>query len=149
MEPFVESAVATLEQLRADLKAGLEGQSADALNWQPLPGANSIAGMVAHLLESGNYLVQYGLGKTIPREREAQFAVTVPDAAALLARIDAGFEPILQNAHCYTEIDLQRVHEFRGERHPGAWFLLRACIHMTEHWGQIQLTRDLLATRQG
>lgn len=149
MEPFVESAVATLEQVRADLKAGLEGQSAAALNWQPLPDANSIAGMVAHLLESSNYLVQYGLGKTIPREREAQFVVTVPDAAALLRRIDEGFEPILQNAHCYTEIDLQQMREFRGERHNGAWFLLRACIHTMEHWGQIQLTRDLYAARRG
>ena len=149
MDPTVEAATAILEKLRSDLREGLAGQSAAALNWKPASGANSIAGLLAHMMESGNFLVQSGLGRTIPRDREAQFAATAPDAETLLQRVDQGFEPILRGAREYTPEALAARRDFRGTEVPSAWFLLHTCDHLLEHWGQIQLTRDMYQTMRG
>ena len=148
MDPTVEAATAILEKLRSDLREGLAGQSAAALNWKPASGANSIAGLLAHMMESGNFLVQSGLGRTIPRDREAQFAATAPDADALLARVDEVWPRLLNAARAYTPETLAATRELRGNPVTGAWCLLHTCEHLMEHWGQIQLTRDLYAARR-
>lgn len=147
MDPTAATAATILEQLREDLRAGLAGQSAEALNWRPTPDGNSIAGLVAHLSEASNFLLHAGKGETVPRDREAQFAATTPDADTLLARIDAAWEPLLQLARSYTAADLAATRDIRGRQRSGAWCLLHACEHAAEHWGQIQLTRDLYAAR--
>ena len=147
MEPVVEAATTILETLRGDIRQGLEGQSGEALNWRPTPDGNAIAGLLAHMLESSTFLLQLGLGNTVPRDREAQFAATAPDAQALLARLDEAWPRLLEAARAYTPETLAAPREFRGNRVTGAWCLLHACAHLLEHWGQIQLTRDLYAAR--
>lgn len=149
MEPTVDAASVILEKLRADLHAGLAGLDPDALNWRPLPEANSIAGLVAHLLEASRFLLELGRGQTIPRDREAQFGQVAPDVATLLTRVDAGWEPLLAAARAYSAGDLSATRQFRDRQVTGAWCLVHACAHATEHWGQIQLTRDLYAARNG
>lgn len=149
MDPTVDAARVILEKLRDDLHAGLAGLDADALNWRPLPEANTIAGLVAHLLEASRFLLELGRGQTIPRDREAQFGQVVPDAAALLARVDAGWKSLLAAVRAYSASDLAATRPFRDRQVTGAWCLLHACEHATEHWGQIQLTRDLYAARGG
>lgn len=149
MEPTVDAASVILEKLRADLHAGLTGLDSDALNWRPLPEANSIAGLVAHLLEASRFLLELGRGQTIPRDREAQFGQAAPDVGTLLARVDAGWEPLLAAVRAYSAGDLAATRQFRDRQVTGAWCLVHACEHATEHWGQIQLTRDLYAARNG
>lgn len=147
MEPVVEATLFSLDTLRRDLRAGLEGQSVEVLNWRPYPGGNTIAGLLAHMLESSNYLLHLGLGETLTREREAQFATTAPDTATLLERVDSGLAGLRQLAASYTAEQLAARHDFRGNAIPGAWFLVHICEHMLEHWGQIQTIRDLAASR--
>ncbi len=147
MEPVVDAATTILEKLRGDIRQGLEGQGPEALNWRPTPDGNSIAGLLAHMLESANFLLQLGLGNTIPRDREAQFAASAPDAQTLLSRLDEGWPRLLDAARAYTPEALAASREFRGNPVTGAWCLLQTCAHLTEHWGQIQLTRDLYAAR--
>ena len=147
MEPVVDAATTILEKLRDDLRAGLQGQGAEALNWRPTPDGNSIAALLAHMLESSNFLLQLGLGNAIPRDREAQFAATAPDAAALLARVDEGWPRLLDAARRYTAEELAAPRELRGNPVTGAWCLMHTCEHLMEHWGQIHLTRDLYAAR--
>ena len=147
MEPVVDAATTILEKLRSDIRQGLEGQAAEALNWRPTPDGNSIAGLLAHMLESSTFLLQLGLGNTVPRDREAQFAATAPDAQALLARLDEAWPRLLEAARAYTPETLAASRELRGNPVTGAWCLVHTCEHLMEHWGQIQLTRDLYATR--
>lgn len=147
MEPTAATAATILEQLREDLRAGLTGQSAEALNWRPTPDGNTIAGLVAHLIEASAFLLHAGKGESVPRDREAPFAATTPDAATLLAQIDAAWEPLPRLARSYTAADLAATREVRGRQRAGAWYLLHTCEHAAEHWGQIQLTRDLYAAR--
>jgi uncharacterized damage-inducible protein DinB len=143
MEPLVEAALFSLDTLRRDLRAGLVGQSVETLNWRPYSGGNTIAGLLAHMLESSNYLLHLGLGETLSRERDAQFATTAPDTATLLARVDGSLTDLRQLAASFTPEQLAARRDFRGDDIPGAWFLVHICEHMLEHWGQIQTIRDL------
>jgi uncharacterized damage-inducible protein DinB len=147
MEAVIEAAVRSVTTLRQDMRAGLTGQSAEALNWRPYPDGNTISGLVSHMFESGNFLLRTGLGQEVVRERDVQFAATMPDAEALLAHVDRSAENLLALARSYTADDLARRNDFRGNDTPGAWFVLHMCEHLQEHWGQIQTIRDLAAQR--
>ncbi|MGN6566062.1 MAG: DinB family protein [Thermomicrobiales bacterium] len=149
MDPVVETVVGNLEQLRQDIHAGLAGQSAAALNWRPYPGGNTIAGLLAHMIESSTFLLATGRGETIERHRDEQFAATSPDAATLLAQVDAAWAALQARVQTYTPADFAAQYSMRGTPRTGAWFLLHIGEHMLEHWGQIQLTRDLYAQQAG
>ena len=143
MEPLVEVATFVLANLRRDMREGLSGQDAATLNWRPYPGGNTIAGLVAHMFESGNFLLRTGLNEAVTRERDRQFASSVPDATALLAHVDASAANLTELAGRYTADHIDARHDFRGDDLPGAWFLLHCCEHLQEHWGQIQTIRDM------
>ena len=147
MDPLIEAAARSVTTLQQDMRAGLAGQSAEALNWRPYPDGNTISGLVSHMFESGNFLLRTGLGQEVVRERDAQFAAAMPDAEALLAHIDRSTENLLTLTRSYTAADLARRNDFRGNDTPGAWFVLHMCEHLQEHWGQIQTIRDLAAQR--
>jgi uncharacterized damage-inducible protein DinB len=149
MDPIVETVAGALEQLRQDIHAGLAGQSTAALNWRPYPGGNTIAGLLAHMIESSTFLLATGRGETIERHRDEQFAATSPDAATLLAQVDAAWASLQARARTYTPADFAVQHPMRGTPRTGAWFLLHTCEHLLEHWGQIQLTRDLYPHQEG
>jgi uncharacterized damage-inducible protein DinB len=143
MEPLVEAATRSLKQLQSDLRDGLTGQSAETLNWRPYPEGNTISGLIAHMYDAGNFLLRSGLGETVVRDREGQFAAAMPDANALLAHVDRSTDNLVTLLARYTADDLARRSDFRGNDTVGAWFVLHVCEHALEHWGQIQTIRDL------
>jgi uncharacterized damage-inducible protein DinB len=147
MEPVIEAAVESITTLQRDMRGGLAGQSAEALNWRPYPEGNTISGLVSHMYESGNFLLRTGLGQEVVRERDAQFAAAMPDAEALLAHVDRSTENLLGLLRSYGADDLAHHRDFRGRETVGAWFVLHMCEHLQEHWGQIQTIRDLAASR--
>jgi len=142
-EPLIEAAETVFMKLRDDIRDGLAGQPAEALNWRPYPEGNTIAGLIAHMYDAANFLLHTGLDRAMLRDREAQFAATMPDAATLLAHVERGTAQVLALVRDYTAADLARHTDFRGNDTVGAWFILHACEHALEHWGQIQLIRDL------
>lgn len=141
------AAVGTLEKLRTDIAEGLAGLDADALNWRPVSGGNSIAGLLSHMLEASTFLLSLGRGMAGPRDRDAQFEKVAADGASFLREVEAAWPAIAAAAQSYTGADLAAARDFRGRPVNGAWCLLHACDHMMEHWGQIQLTRDLYNAR--
>ena len=143
MEPLIEAATSVFVKLRADIHEGLADQPAGLFTWRPFPASNTISGLTAHLYDAANFLLHTGLGQTITRDREAQFAAAMPDATALLAHVDRSTDNLLDLLQRYTAADLARRQDFRGNDLVGAWFVLHACEHALEHWGQIQLLRDL------
>lgn len=145
MEPLIGSVTIEIEHLREDIHSGFVGVVPEALNWRASPEGNTIAGLVAHMYDAANFLLHTGLGEAIQRDREGQFAAAIPDVEALLAQIDRSTDNVLALAACYTAADLARKHEFRGMQITGTWFVVHACTHMLEHWGQIQMIRDLHA----
>ncbi len=147
MEPLIAAATDELEELRSDIRDGLASQTTATLNWAPHAGGNTIAGLLAHMLESAQFLLRVGRGETPTRDRDAQFLANTPDASALLAAVDGGFDAIVGLLHGYTAADLAARYPFREREMTGARFVLRVCDHLHEHWGQIQTTRDLAEQR--
>lgn len=146
-EAVKQAGVTVLEKLHADIQEGLEGLAPEALNWRPLPETNSIAGLLSHMVEASTYLLALGRGVPVQRDRDAQFAKHASDGAAFLGEVSAAWPGLIDAVRSYTGADLAAPREMRGRAVNGAWCLVHACEHLTEHWGQIQLTRDLYQAR--
>ena len=120
----------------------------DELDWKPVDGANSIAVLVAHALDSERFLVAAAADVTFERDREAQFlvsGVSSVDCLALIDRVEAEVDGYLEAVRA----DLFESELVRGPRvHPGAWWLLHPLEHCREHLGQALLTRQLLEARR-
>ena len=143
MEPLIASATLEIEKLRQDFRNDFVGVPDVALNWRPYPEGNTIAGLVAHMYDAANFLLHTGLGEEIQRDREGKFAASSDDLEALLAEVDRQTAQIVSLATRYTTDDIARPHQFRGMDITGSWFVVHAVAHMLEHWGQIQMIRDL------
>lgn len=119
----------------------------DELDWKPVEGANSIAVLIAHALDSERFLVAAAADVTFDRDREAQFLVrgmSSADCLALIDRVEAEVDGYLAT----LRPDLLGSELVRGPRvHPGAWWLLHPLEHCREHLGQALLTRQLLEAR--
>jgi uncharacterized damage-inducible protein DinB len=145
--------LAVLEELLEDLTALIRPLDEACLNWTPLPSdTNSIAAMVVHTLGSTESWLARALGESLSRDREAEFRSRAT-AAELVDRIER------------TRADARRRFEQLDAVDPGttrrtrrmsrnqdvdvtvAWCIEHALIHAGEHWGQIQLTRQIYAAR--
>jgi hypothetical protein len=125
-----------------------------AVNWKPaVPGANSLLVLVTHALGSAEqHVVGNAAGKTVVRNRDAEFAVTggsghlAARAAEVRRRIDealAGLE---------GRLDEERDPPFAkwpGSRTTVRDRLIHSVAHTVEHVGHAQLTRDLYNARRG
>jgi hypothetical protein len=78
----------TLREQHQVLRELVQGLSPAVLNWSPGPEMNTIAVLVAHLLDSERYLVAAALGEVVERDRERWFRYEAPSALALLELID-------------------------------------------------------------
>ncbi len=142
MEPLIEAATQHIEQLRLDMHEGLAGMPPEALNTPAYPVGNTIAGLVAHMYDAGNYLLHTGLSLAVARDRDAQFAATIPDDQTLLAHIDRSTANLVSLTVRYTSAELAAHQDYRGNTTMGAWFVMHTCTHLLEHWGSIQTIRD-------
>lgn len=149
MNPTLTANLEELERLYAGLTDLLNELDADAINWSPpLAETNSIAALSAHLVGATGRWLSHAAGNRLPGDRAAEFrAQTTPDQARALvarARTDArawfasidGVEPGAKRAS-YGVND-------RTEAVSAAYCVTHALVHAFEHWGQIQLTRQLI-----
>ena len=83
MEPLIAAATDELEELRSDMREGLAGRTTATLNWAPHPGGNTIAGLLAHMLESAQFLLRVGHGETPTRDRDSQFFAEIESIPGL------------------------------------------------------------------
>ncbi len=113
----------------------------------PVPGANSLASIVSHVLANvaENILGTVG-GALISRDRDAEFASTA-SVADLLERWEALRPKLAAVAASIptSELLAPRRHPRRGEI-PVLEVFLVVLRHMGEHEGHAQLTRDWLLT---
>ena len=129
-----------------ELVACLEGFDSDSLNWRPLDDANSLYVLANHTMGNVRYnFLNVLCGLPVTRDRDAEFMVRGSSAVEIEARwnelkgqiSDAikGLPP--------TELDRERDHPHRGSI-TGRELLIVVARHAAEHYGQAQLTRDLL-----
>jgi hypothetical protein len=130
----------------------ISGLDDEAMNWKPpVPGGNSLLVLVTHALASAEeHIVGKAAGKTVVRNRDAEFVVTggsghlAARAAEVRRRIDDALTAL------EGRLDEERDPPF------GKWplprgtardRLIHSVSHTAEHVGHAQMTRDLLKAR--
>lgn len=151
MKPELEASLAVFEELFDDLAAFLRPLDEACLNWvPPAPETNSIAAMVTHIVGSVDTWLARAVGETVERNRDAEFAAR-DSAAHLLAVVDEGRARLRRRYGVLADRDLAAgvaAHRVRSPQEvhvSAAWCAEHALAHAGEHWGQIQLTRQLYA----
>lgn len=137
----------SFREQHATLREIIEGLDAEALNWKPADETNSLAVLYTHMLGAEDSLLAAALGEAVDRDRDAEFRISVPDADALLRRIDEVEANTLARIDRLTAEDLGTVRKRAGDRlgreKLGSWWVLHALTHNGEHLGQALLTKQL------
>jgi hypothetical protein len=134
-------------QVHQQLRDELDGLDDDALNWIPVPAANSIATIVTHLVGSEAETLRCVAGVSCERDRDAEFAgptLTTREVLQLLDEADdltAELEPSLDDARLTAMVSLPTLPA--EEVRPGLTWLVGNYGHAREHVGQVQLTVQL------
>ena len=128
----------------------LEGLGSDDLDWSPLDDANGLYVLATHTMGNVRHNLLNGLcGQPVTRDRDAEFIVTGGSAA----EIEASWNEIkgqISDAIADLppgEMDRERDHARYGTIR-GRELLLLVATHAAEHYGQAQLTRDLLKAQR-
>ena len=149
MTSELDASLAVFEELFDDLTRLVQGLDDACVNWvPPAPETNSIAVMVTHIVGSVDSWLARAVGETIERDRDAEFAAR-DSATRLVARVEEGRGRLRRRYRLLAGCDLsatlaaRRVRSPEAETVTGAWCVEHALAHAGEHWGQIQLTRQL------
>jgi uncharacterized damage-inducible protein DinB len=147
MEKLLEEYLVFLEGCHNEIMKALEGLPAEALDWSPGPGMNSISVLVFHTTGSERFWIgDVGMDDFSNRDRASEFAVRAVTPEVLRKRL----EDALTYAHqALGRLSLQDLEASRvAKTHETktvtvGWALLHALEHASVHLGHIQLTRDL------
>lgn len=147
---WIAAQQAVLDEIYADLIAFVEPLPAASLSWTPTDDAtNTIAALVRHCVGSLNAWLSLAVGDAFERDREAEFHYEAK-AGELIAMLEQSREAsrLLLARLASVDPGVERDHA-RVARHAGqvrvtvAWCVEHALVHVSEHWGQIQLTSQL------
>ena len=129
-----------------ELVACLEGLDGESLDWKPLDDANSLYVLATHTMGNVRHnLLNVLCGLPITRDRDAEFVASGGSAVEIEARwneLKARISDAIDELPP-TELDRERDDPNRGLI-TGRELLLFVARHAAEHYGQAQLTRDLL-----
>ena len=137
-----------LEGTFSELVALLEPLDEAAINWQPpAAGSNSIAALVRHTIGSASMWCAIALDEPFERDRDAEFRVH-ESPGALVAALREFVSSLGDRFERLDAVDPESEHHdprrgSDGEVHTAGWCIAHVLSHTGEHWGQIQLTRDL------
>jgi uncharacterized damage-inducible protein DinB len=149
MVPEVENYIEVLREARAQVANVLDGLTADALNWHPLPDeTNSLYALAVHLLGAERrWLHREVGGRKIERDRDAEFRSRGDEIASLLA----AYHTVTRDSEItLAELQESELGALRGhapEFHSVRWCILHVIEHYNEHIGQMRLTRQLWENR--
>ena len=129
-----------------ELVACLEGLDGESLDWKPLDDANSLYVLATHTMGNVRHnLLNVLCGLPITRDRDAEFVASGGASVEIEARwneLKARISDAIDELPP-TELDRERDDPNRGLI-TGRELLLFVARHAAEHYGQAQLTRDLL-----
>lgn len=148
MTAVAEALVRLFEEHHGRLRRVVEGLGADALDQVLAPETNSIAVLVTHTCGSELDWLHIAAGRSMERERAAEFRTRKRNAADLAATVDraSSILPELVRAAVAGGLDTTRRTR-RGREVSAAWCLMHALEHTAEHVGQVELTRQLVTRR--
>lgn len=153
MNAHLAGELAILEEIYGDLMELVEPMDEDSLNWKPsMPEANSIAVLVRHIIGSISMWCSRALDEPFERDRDAEFR-SQDTATALVTALRESRVEVQGRFARLDELDpaIERsVRRLRGSKDVAStigWCVAHAVRHTGEHWGQVQLNRDLYRAR--
>lgn len=140
-----------IEQNLDVVVGSIAGLSDAEIQWQPLPGANSLAVIARHSLANAhrNVLATFA-GEPYDYRRDEEFV----GADETVPAIEGRWEDLRQRlrgalaAFDASSLAMPREHARMGTV-PGRRVLIQAAIHAAEHAGEAALTRQLVVARRG
>ena len=151
MNAQLTACAAVLDELYDGLIELIGPLDEDCLTWTPpIPETNSISALVRHIVGSMDSWLSRAVGETVQRDRDAEFRArhTAEELVALVQRSRTEARRRLALADQRDLGRTQRVHRLAANEDvdvSAAWCIEHALIHAGEHWGQIQLNRQLYA----
>lgn len=155
MTPTHAGALQITKESLAFLRSAIDDVPERALEWKPLPSANSLAVLVMHCLSATRFFLRAGSGAVgsiaeyRATERAAAFRTAGVSKAELLALIDsfvAEAAAILEqgtSAHLEATVSMPTNDGLPVPDRNGAATLMAAIGHLREHVGHVQLMHDL------
>lgn len=155
MTPTHSGALQIVRESLAFLRGSVEDLPQDALDWKPLPTANSATVLVVHSITATRFFLNAGSGKPgsitdyRANERAAAFQSKGIAKTELLAMLDAfggEAETILAagtEAHLSATVEMTSNDGLPVPTRNGAGTLFAAIGHLREHVGHVQLMHDL------
>jgi hypothetical protein len=141
------SLTALFRQVHQQLRDEITGLDDETLNWVPVPGANSIATIVTHLVGSEAETFRCVAGVSCERDRRAEFAGSILMTRDVLRLLDdaddliTDLEPQIDASRLTAQFSLPTLPA--EEVRPGLIWLIGNYGHAKEHVGHVQLTKQL------
>jgi uncharacterized damage-inducible protein DinB len=146
MDPFLADFLRLLEEKHADFVTALEGLPAEAMNWQPGEGMNSLAVLAVHSAGAERFWVgDIAMQEPLKRDRPGEFATQDFTAEEAIARLEWSLDYARGALERLTLADLAapRGDPRNGRAMTAGWALLHALEHTAMHSGHVQITRQL------
>ena len=127
--------------------ACLDGFDEHQLNWHPpVQGGNSLYGLAFHALaNTEGDILGHLRGQPVQRDRKQELATAGTSAASLQQRWQERRQELEEFILSLTPADLEREYELIGRgMKTGRETLLMTLRHLSEHWGHMEIVRDLL-----
>ena len=121
--------------------------SDDHLFWKAHEESNSMAAIVKHLW--GNMLSRWtdfltSDGEKDLRDREGEFADTIPTREEMLLKWNEGWARLFDTLRALTEADLEKIIYIRNQGHTVTEAINRQLAHYAYHVGQIVFMGKML-----
>ncbi len=149
MLPEIEQHLVIIEDLMDHVGYYINGLSPDALNWRPLEGSdnietNSLAGLVTHIAGSNKkFMIQVIAGKSIERDRDAEFATVATSAEELVTLLQDNKQQIREVLTPLRNEGLGRDVEMNNHKVSTRWVIMWMIEHTALHLGHMQLTYQM------
>ena len=144
MQTFYADCLNNLQELHNDVVKALEGLPAEALDWSPKAGVNSITALVVHMTGAERFLFGEIIGgQSLNRNRDAEFLTKNMTLETLMQRLADNRPYIAGVLEPLTLVDLEGKCILRSRQVTVGWVIGHALKHTATHLGHIQVMRDM------
>lgn len=142
MLKFYQALLDQFHGLHAEVLKAIDALPAEALDWRPAPGMNSLTIIAVHLSGAERYWIG-DVVKGVPsfRDRDWEFTVKSWEPAALKKRITdlEDYEQAAFEDMGLPELQEERISPRDGQKVTVGWALMHALEHAAVHVGHIEI----------
>ncbi len=137
-----------MEGLQRGLHNEMQNLPAEAMDWSPGPGMNSVAVLLAHIIGVLREGVDIALGEPTNRVREQEFQMRGVPREEMLRRLDTVIDYARGTLPRLELADLAKERQDEDGPVTCGWALLHALEHASLHFGHLQITCQLWRQRE-